>query len=261
MITKKNYLWENGQIISIGFTSGSYKAISQVKTFAQEVLQHTNLKFLWFTDTSGAYSTNIRIALDDNSYAPHAVHCAQGIEALLYPVKTPTMVLNSFSRYMEKVAEFTEMLQRPLTEAEKQRRYTKDYIENYQIPHYLNLAKSVVHHEFMHMLGISHEQRHPDSGIIWENPERWVDDGKRNDYDIHSVMHYPYDQYKKYIEENHQEDLPNTDFMNSYRFELSKGDIAGLKQLYPKKRNPQGVPAQWLTMFTGVSATPKQVNA
>lgn len=254
MVAKANHLWTTGQIVTIQFLDGDWQTQYQVQQWAIEALQYANLKFLWFFNYPDnkeiKYDANIRIALFEEKFPEHGVHCAVGTECLMYPSASPTMILNRVTSNLLEVEKLTKQLVEGLSAESKEKGFTRDYITEFLVPHYLRLAKATVQHEFMHALGISHEQCHPDSGIEWKEPERFLSKNSiSTGYNKASVMHYPYNQYKAHIKEEAQEDLDDNHEMNRYRYKLSEEDIKGITYLYSKiilRRHP----ISWEGMMT-----------
>lgn len=224
------------------------------------MLQHANLTFYWhyyWDENSPKYNANVTIDFGDADPAmKHLVVSAVGTECVQYPDNNPTMKLNAIRTAFTNIEEMKYELetraarktQNPNAET-KYSKYPKEHIIETLIPYELKTMKFQVQHEFMHMLGCIHEQRHPDANIPWKEDVRkffYIPKQKTivNNFDTDSIMLYPDDQYGQHVEEGAE--IPESEL----NYELSKGDIEGIKKLYPICEKRSDIPETWLTSVT-----------
>ncbi len=259
MVAKANHLWQTGQTVRIRFNDGDMSWQMDVKAWAQDILQHANLRFLWFHyywPKSPRYETDIQISFGDgDEKTKWLVVSPVGTETYMHPSITNGMKLNAVATAFKEVEVIkTELRERGIrkemgTEPLAENEYAdtpKEYLE-YLIEYYLNTARFQVRHEFGHALGLCHEQRHPESGIPWANPEQHtmrVQDVICTGYDPASIMHYPSQQYEQHIKEGEKTPLIKSNY------ELSEGDIKGIRMLYPLTVGKRDIPIAWEGMTT-----------
>lgn len=196
------YLWDNGKIIYVKFLSGSKSLQDKVKTIAKEWEKYANIKF-HFVEVGPSH---IRINLDDKGGHNSLI----GTMAISVPQDEKTMNFDT-----------TDF---------------KTYAAMYR----------TVLHEFGHAIGLLHEHYSPISGIHWnkeavyrelKQTQGWtkemvdvnlfqqynVNYTNGTKYDPKSIMHYPV--FARWTTDNYSVNWNN---------QLSEGDIALIKLLYPK---------------------------
>jgi len=200
----KKIFWKPGQVITLGFIGGSTKARNAVRTYGGEWLKYANIEFLWLED---GYDTMIRIAFD-----PGGSWSYVGIDSLLIPSDKPTM---SFGWLEDALSR-------------------DDQAE----------SRRVIMHEFGHMLGMQHEQNHPETKIPWDKEAMyqhhtevngWSKDQvdqtyfttlpphpPQSEYDKDSIMHYPVENR-----------FTIGDFEVGYNYGPSEGDKEFMRLAYP----------------------------
>jgi len=188
----KEILWKPGQIITIGFMGGTQEARSFTREHAERWLKYANIEFLWQGD---GYHAMIRIAFDENRGTWSYV----GTDCLLIPGDDQTMNLGRLQNSLDR-----------------------DDLDD---------ARYVVTHEFAHMLGMQHEQNHPESEIPWDKEAMYVartyfdpmpPHPVNTPFDRHSIMIYPVDNQ-----------FTIGDFEVGYNYHISEGDAEFMRRAYP----------------------------
>ena len=202
-VNGKDILWKPGQIITISFIGGTQAARSLTREYAKRWQKYANIEFLWLDDRY-QYQTMIRVGF----YPERGTWSFVGTDALMIIAPEPTLNLGRLQDSMER--------------------------GNMDDAHY------VIMHEFAHMLGMQHEQHHPQNPIPWDMEalyayhSNWTREQVDNayyklkphpaqtPYDKHSIMHYPIDNK-----------FTIGDFEVGYNYHPSEGDQEFMRRAYP----------------------------
>ncbi|MBX2932390.1 MAG: hypothetical protein KF781_10650 [Chitinophagaceae bacterium] len=223
------YLWDNGKTLYVKFLSGSKSLQDKVKTIAKEWEKYANIKFQ-FVEVGPSH---IRINLDDKGGHNSLI----GTMAISIPQDEKTMNFDT-----------TDF---------------KTYAAMYR----------TVLHEFGHAIGLLHEHYSPIAGIHWnksavyaelKQTQGWTKEmvdvnlfqqynvtyTNGTKYDPKSIMHYPV--FARWT----------TDGFNvNWNNQLSEGDIALIKLLYPKDGGRLNeVPRFTISDFTSIKVTNSDVK-
>ena len=271
MLAKAADLWTTGQLVRIRFQNGSLPLQEFVKHNLIEVLQHANLRFLWrhyYPDYPDypKLSSDVRIDFNFGDGDPkwdHLIDCAIGTRCYSYAEDQATMHVNAVKTAFREVENIDkEIADRRITGAEFVNPEYKDRsiesLTNYLKPYYFDRAALQVRHEALHLLGFIHEQKHPDSKIIFEsgsdiNLEK--SEVITTSYDVNSLAHYPTEQYRDSV-------APGTILRDiPLNTKLSVKDIKGIKMLYPFDIPvPQALSSDWEGFVSLPSQPTKKLN-
>ena len=256
MLVNEEVLFQPAQVVRVGFMNGTWPMQEFVMEAIKSVTKYANLKILWnlyYGPDSPLYSSDVRIDFGAGSEKwKHLIVCAEGTDCFFYPQNKGTMRLNAVATYFQNIERMRLHAQQVADPSgsvfnNDLAGYSSEFIINTLIPNATRSIISQIKHEALHMLGIKHEQENPYANIPWKinmltrlSKSKVVPIG----YDKDSIMHYPDEQYQKWVAEGTI--LDNVD----YNYELSKGDIEGIQLVYPADIAGRAHPSSWDTVIS-----------
>jgi hypothetical protein len=251
-----NYLlWDNGETLKVKFMPGGDPQLKDmVKNLAKVWEQHANLKFDFVADDYTG-PTNIRVSLaggrGHNSLVGSSANQVSQSEQTINFDAMYWVDLEYYKNDIKNGGPVVTLLKSKGVDLSQVKTYL-DYfkiVAQYQPLKYSEKeVRRTVQHEFGHAIGLLHEQSYP-GAIPWNKSDSVYDyynrtqgwDRRKVDfnvfevadqmytngtsYDAKSIMHYPVEAWQT-----------TNGYTLGRNYDISAGDIAIIKALYPKDK-------------------------